>query len=35
MTAVQLRVPGEQLTKDGERWEGRYVGRLSDVLDLA
>jgi hypothetical protein len=35
MTAVQLRPPGEQLTPDGERWEGRYVERLSDVLELA
>ena len=35
MTAVQLRAPGEPLTPEGERWEGRYVGRLSDVLELA
>lgn len=34
MTALQLRPPGEQLTSDGERWEGRYVSRLSDVLEL-
>jgi putative hydrolase of the HAD superfamily len=35
MTAVQLRPPGEQLTPEGERWEGRCVGRLSGVLELA
>jgi putative hydrolase of the HAD superfamily len=35
MTAVQLRAPGEPLTASGERWEGRYVERLSDVLELA
>ena len=35
MTAVQLRAPGEQLTTEGERWTGRYVGLLSDVLELA
>jgi putative hydrolase of the HAD superfamily len=35
MTAVQLRPPGEQLTQEGKRWQGRYVGRLSDVLELA
>jgi putative hydrolase of the HAD superfamily len=35
MTAVQLRVPGEGLTPEGERWQGRYVERLSDVLELA
>jgi putative hydrolase of the HAD superfamily len=35
MTAVQLRVPGEQLTAEGERWTGDYVERLSDVLELA
>ena len=35
MTAVQLRPPGEQLTPEGERWDGRYVERLSDVLELA
>jgi putative hydrolase of the HAD superfamily len=35
MTAVQLRAPGEPLTPEGERWQGRYVGRLSDVLELA
>jgi putative hydrolase of the HAD superfamily len=34
MTALQLRPPGEPLTPEGERWEGRYVSRLSDVLDL-
>jgi putative hydrolase of the HAD superfamily len=34
MTAVQLRAPGEALTPEGERWGGRYVSRLSDVLEL-
>jgi putative hydrolase of the HAD superfamily len=32
MTALQLRPPGEPLTEEGERWTGRYVERLSDVL---
>jgi putative hydrolase of the HAD superfamily len=35
MTAVQLRAPGEPLTEEGERWQGRYVETLSDVLELA
>jgi putative hydrolase of the HAD superfamily len=35
MTALQLRAPGEPLTPEGERWQGRYVARLSDVLELA
>lgn len=35
MTALQLRVPGEPLTEEGERWAGAYVERLSDVLDQA
>ena len=35
MTALQLRAPGEPLTEEGERWTGRYVERLSDVLDEA
>jgi putative hydrolase of the HAD superfamily len=35
MTALQLRAPGEPLTQDGDRWAGRYVERLSDVLDEA
>jgi putative hydrolase of the HAD superfamily len=35
MTAVQLRPPGEPLTPEGERWDGRCVERLSDVLQLA
>ena len=35
MTALQLRAPGEPLTEEGERWEGAYVERLSDVLELA
>ena len=35
MTAIQLRAPGERLTAEGERWTGRYVSLLSDVLELA
>ena len=35
MTAVQLRAPGEDLTEPGKEWEGRFVERLSDVLELA
>ena len=35
MTAVQLRVPGERLTTEGDRWTGDYIERLSDVLELA
>jgi putative hydrolase of the HAD superfamily len=35
MTALQLRVPGEQLTAEGERWTGDYVEQLSDVLERA
>lgn len=35
MTAVQLRAPGEPLTEEGERWEGAFVERLADVLELA
>ena len=34
MTAVQLRAPGEQLTAEGERWDGPYVETLSGVLEL-
>jgi putative hydrolase of the HAD superfamily len=34
MTAVQLRAPGEALTKEGERWEGAFVESLSEVLEL-
>lgn len=34
MTAVQLRAPGEQLTKPGEAWGGRYVERLEEILEL-
>jgi putative hydrolase of the HAD superfamily len=34
MTAVQLRAPGEELTEPGKRWDGRYVERLADVLEL-
>lgn len=35
MTALQLRAPAEALTREGERWTGEYVERLSDVLELA
>jgi putative hydrolase of the HAD superfamily len=35
MSALQLRAPGERLTAEGERWTGRYVSLLSDVLELA
>jgi putative hydrolase of the HAD superfamily len=35
MTPLQLRAPGEALTRDGERWRGEYIERLSDVLDRA
>jgi putative hydrolase of the HAD superfamily len=35
MTALQLRAPGEPLTEEGERWDGAFVERLSDVLELA
>jgi putative hydrolase of the HAD superfamily len=34
MTAVQLRPPGEELTAPGKRWNGRYVERLEEVLEL-
>ena len=34
MTAVQLRVPGEALTPEGERWQGASIERLTEVLDL-
>jgi len=34
MTALQLRAPGEQLTPEGERWDGPYVETLSGVLEL-
>ncbi|HEV8601853.1 MAG TPA: HAD family hydrolase [Gaiellaceae bacterium] len=35
MTAVQLRVPGETLTPDGEAWEGASIESLEEVLELA
>ena len=35
MTALQLRAPGEQLTPDGEAWQGRSIESLSEVLALA
>jgi putative hydrolase of the HAD superfamily len=34
MTAVQLRVSGEALTREGERWQGASIERLTEVLDL-
>lgn len=34
MDAIQLRAPGESLTRDGEAWTGRSVEHLSDVLEL-
>ena len=34
MTAVQLRVPGEELTESGQRWQGRAIERLDEVLEL-
>ena len=34
MTAVQLRMPGEALTPEGERWQGHSIERLTEVLDL-
>jgi len=34
MTAVQLRVPGEALTPEGERWHGPSIERLAELLDL-
>ncbi len=35
MTAVQLHVPGETLTPDGEAWEGASIESLEEVLELA
>jgi putative hydrolase of the HAD superfamily len=35
MAVLQLRAPGERLTREGERWTGEHVERLSDVLDRA
>jgi putative hydrolase of the HAD superfamily len=34
MTAVQLRAPGEELTEPGKEWDGRYVERLEEILEL-
>ena len=34
MDALQLRVPGETLTPDGEAWQGASIECLSDVLEL-
>jgi len=35
MTAVQLHVPGEHLTPDGEAWRGAAIESLSEVLAIA
>ena len=35
MTAIQLRVPGQPLTPEGETWTGPWVEHLGDVLELA
>jgi putative hydrolase of the HAD superfamily len=35
MTAVQLRVPGETLTPEGEAWQGASIEHLAEVVDLA
>ena len=34
MTALQLRAPGEQLTRDGEAWQGPSIEHLSEVVEL-
>ncbi len=34
MRAIQLRVPGEYLTPEGERWDGEHVESLSDLIEL-
>jgi putative hydrolase of the HAD superfamily len=33
MRAIQLRVPGEPLTPEGEAWDGEYVEALAEVPD--
>jgi putative hydrolase of the HAD superfamily len=35
MTAVQLRVPGEELTPPGKEWQGARIASLEEVLELA
>jgi putative hydrolase of the HAD superfamily len=35
MTAIQLRVPGEELTPSGQEWQGATIGSLAEVLDVA
>jgi putative hydrolase of the HAD superfamily len=35
MTAVQLRVPGEELTEPGLAWRGATIASLDEVLELA
>ena len=34
MTALQLRAPGEQLTTDGEAWQGASIEHLAEVVEL-
>lgn len=34
MAALQLRAPGEQLTPEGEAWEGPSIEHLRQVLDF-
>jgi putative hydrolase of the HAD superfamily len=35
MTAVQLRVPGEEVTEPGKEWRGATISSLDEVLELA
>jgi putative hydrolase of the HAD superfamily len=35
MTAVQLRVPGEELTEPGKEWRGATIASIDEVLELA
>jgi putative hydrolase of the HAD superfamily len=34
MTAIQLRVPGEELTPSGQEWDGATIESLDEVLDV-
>ena len=34
MTAVQLRVPGEELTESGKKWQGASIQHLGEVLHV-
>ena len=34
MRAIQLRVPGEQLSPEGERWQGESVQALSALVEV-